>query len=275
MRNLYFIVILLFACPVLQGQDSARLYLEQGLKWKESGQCEKALPLFQKSVQADPKNADAFIELAWCYNELGQYELALNNLGEASRLRPADKRLFYESGFAYLNLDSIDLAEKNFRKSLALDSSYQLARMGLGDVYRDKKEDPSSAVRWYTSVADLDIRNKKAQYWSGWCYNELKNFKSAIPYLKNVIATDSTDRLAYSELGYSSYSLGNYTEAISYLKKTETLPGPRIETATYYLGLCYVQVRQKQEAIKKYNELVLMGSELATGLLAEIRGMND
>lgn len=275
MRILYSLVILLVACPVLYGQDSARLYLETGNRLKGEGNCQEALPLYQRAVQLDPRLAEGFVELAWCHNELGQYAQALQHLRTAEGLLPDNKRVLYETGFAYYHLDSADKAIRLFRQALTQDSNYLLARIGMADVYRDKKNDSRTAINWYRSVIARDPNNKKAHYWAGWCHNELKEYTQAQPYLQRVLSLDPEDRLAYSELGYAAYSLKNFTDAISYLKKTETLPGPRIETAMYYLGLCYTQTGQKQEAIKKYNELVLMESELATGLLAEIRAMKQ
>lgn len=273
MRTFFFLVILFVACPVLYGQDSARIYLDAGLKQKEAGNCQAALPLFEKAVQHNPRLGEGYIEMAWCHNELGQYAKALDKLSQAARWMPNDKKVLYESGFAYYNLDSTEKALSLYQQVLAQDSSHILARLGIGDIYREKKSDSRTALGWYRSVISREPNNKKAHYWSGWCHNELKEYTQAQPCLLKAVALDPNDRVAYSELGYTAYSLGNYSDAISYLRKTETLSGPKIGTALYYLGLCYTKTAQKQEAIKKYNELVLMGSDLAPGLLTEIRAM--
>ncbi len=275
MRTFYFLVILLFLCPFMHGQDSARVYLDAGLKQKEAGNCQSALPLFEKAIQFNPQLGEGYLELAWCHNELGQFTLALNRLSSASKWLPNDKKVLYETGFAYYNLDSINKALVLYQQVLAIDSNHILARLGLGDIYRAKRSDSRKALNWYNSVISREPNNKKAHYWAGWCHNELKEYALAQPCLLKAVALDPNDRIAYSELGYTAYSLGNFTEAISFLRKTESIPGPKIGTALYYLGLCYAKTDQKQEAIKKYNELVLMNSDLAPALLTEIRAMKQ
>lgn len=269
--QLYFTGCLLLFAQVLFGQSPEELLLS-GKKRKAQGDCQTAQSYFLKAISADRTMGWAYFESGWCYNELMKFDSALVQLKQAAVLLPQDIKVLYETGFAYYNLDSTDQALTSYRKVLGADSSHALANMGVGDIYREKKNNIREALKWYRRAADKEGESKKANYWAGWCANELKDFSAAIPYLQKVIRLDSTDRLPFAELGYSYYSLGKYEEAISYLK-TAAAAEPRIETALYYIGLCYVRTGQKQEAIKKYNELTLTESKLAPGLLAEIQSM--
>lgn len=273
MRFLYALLIFLLACPTLFGQDSARYFLEKGNQWKEQGNCKEALPYYQEAIKRNPQLGEGYVEMAWCYNELGQYTQALQVLKSAATYLPGNKKVWYETGFAYYNLDSTQRAISCYKQVLDADSSHVLARLGMGDVFRAKRSDARQALEWYKGVLQKDPNNKKAHYWAGWCCNELKDYAQAQTYLQKLILLEPDNRLAYAELGFSHYFLRNYTDAITHLKKAESLPGAASETVIYYLGLCYVRSSQKQEAIKKYNELVLMESKMAPGLLLEIRSM--
>jgi tetratricopeptide (TPR) repeat protein len=117
-----------------------------------------------------------------------------------------------------------------------------------------------------------DKNNKKANYWIGWCANDLGQFDLAITHLKKTIELDGADMLAKTELGYSYYATNQFENAIAVLKETEKA-SPKIETALFYQGMCYVKVKNKTDAVKKYNELEIIGSEHALELLSEIRTM--
>lgn len=106
----------------------------------------------------------------------------------------------------------------------------------------------------------------------GWCYNETRQFEKAITHLQKSIQVDSVNATAYAEIGYSYYSIQMYTVAIGNLNIANTLQ-PKIETTLYYLGLCFVRLNSKADAVKKYNELSLMNSSYAGKLLDEIKAM--
>ncbi|MBK9532251.1 MAG: tetratricopeptide repeat protein [Chitinophagaceae bacterium] len=65
----------------------------------------------------------------------------------------------------------------------------------------------------------MDPKNKKANYWTGWCYNELERYNDAVPFLKKVIEVDDQYVSAYTELGYCDYALKNYDDALYYFKR--------------------------------------------------------
>ncbi len=106
----------------------------------------------------------------------------------------------------------------------------------------------------------------------GWCFNEIKQFDKAITHLQKSIQSDSSNTTAYAEIGYSYYSIKMYSMAISNLNIANTLQ-PKTETTLYYLGLCFVRISSKADAVKKYNELSLMNSNYAGKLLNEIKAM--
>lgn len=106
----------------------------------------------------------------------------------------------------------------------------------------------------------------------GWCFNETKQFAKAMSYLQKLIALDSTDAIAWGEIGYTYYSLQSIDTAVEHLTKANLLK-PKTETTLYYLGLCYIRKSNKAEAVKKYNELSLLNSSYAGKLLEEIKDM--
>jgi tetratricopeptide (TPR) repeat protein len=135
-----------------------------------------------------------------------------------------------------------------------------------------KERKCAEAIPVLLKIVEQKPNHTKASTDLGWCYNETKQFDQAIPHLQKALVIDSSDAVAHGELGYSYYSIQQYTIAIGHLNNANFLK-PKTETTIYYLGLCFVRLNAKPEAVKKYNELSLMNSSYAGKLLEEIKGM--
>jgi tetratricopeptide (TPR) repeat protein len=253
-------------------QETAASLFEKGKELKNSGKHADALSCFIKATEKKPDFGEAWYEIGWYYNENNNHKEALKALNKAKEYWKDQYKVFYELGYALYRLDSADDAITNFNKVISSNPQYPLAYMGLGDVFRTIKENSKEAIAWYRKVLEHDKNNKKANYWIGWCANDLGQFDLAITYLKKTIELDGADMLAKTELGYSFYASNQFENAIAVLKETEKA-SPKIETALFYQGMCYVKVKNKADAVKKYNELEIIGSEHALELLSEIRTM--
>jgi tetratricopeptide (TPR) repeat protein len=254
------------------GQETATSLFEKGKEIKNAGKHSEALTYFMKATEKKPDYGEAWYEVGWYYNETNNYKEAIKALNKAKEYWKDQYKVFYELGYALYSMDSADAAITNFNKVITSNPQYLLGYMGLGDAYRRLKENSKEAVSWYKKVLESDKNNRKATYWVGWCANDLGQFDVAIVHLKKAIELDGADMLAKTELGYSYYASGQFENAIAVLKDTEKAL-PKVETALFYQGMCYVKVKNKADAVKKYNELEILGSEHALELLSEIRSM--
>ena len=100
------------------------------------------------------------------------------------------------------------------------------------------------------------------------CYNDMEKYNSAVPYLNKAIEIDSKYVSAITELGYSDYALENYDDALVQFKKALAID--KTELSFYYAGLCYVGKKQKNDALKMYDELKVMKSDYADKLKKKI-----
>jgi tetratricopeptide (TPR) repeat protein len=161
---------------------------------------------------------------------------------------------------------------------LCLINSFSLsAQVDVNELYNKalilkKERKCAEAIPILLKVTELKPNHSKALADLGWCYNETKQFDQAIPQLQKAILADSSDATAYGEIGYSFYSIQQYSTAIGHLNNANHLK-PKTEITIYYLGLCFVRLNSKADAVKKYNELSLMNSSYAGKLLEEIKAM--
>jgi TolB-like protein/lipoprotein NlpI len=179
-----------------------------------------------------------------------------------------DAYTYYLKGREYLNRltpDDVDVAVGFFKKALAIDSNYSLAYAGLGEAYAQKFRAFSMGDEWSDSsrlmsekAINLDpdiaephialglnlfysgkLRLALKQYLKavelnpnsiavvdvGQVYYLLGNYVEAIPWLKKAIGIDPTRWMGYRNLGFTYYSLGRFDEAEKlFFKVLELMP---------------------------------------------------
>ena len=253
-------------------QETPEELYNKAIEFKKNNNCTQALVLLEKATILKPDFGAAWLESGWCQNELSNHTAAVIKLEKAAKLLTNNFRVYYELGHAYYYLDSVNTSLKYYRESIRLKPDYHLSYVGVGDLYKDKLKNTVGALSWYLKAYNIDSTHKKTNYWIGWCYNDLEKYNKAVPYLSKAVEEDPANTLAVIELGFSLYSIAKYDEAISVLQKALLLK-PKPELAVYYAGLSYIKTGKKADAVNRYNELVILNSEYALILLAEIKKM--
>lgn len=272
MRTLFVFIafILSIGLSAQAGNDS---YAE-GLAAKKAQKYELALSHFKKATAQNPTNGEAWYELGWCYNELEQFEDALNALSKAKTQLKNSPKVYYESGYANDYLDRIDDALKDFKKCIELDPTYIHAYEDMANIYFDVEKDFKQALQYYNGAikySDEDRINSKIWYRKGYCENDLELYKDAMESLKKSVALDSTYGPAIKELGFAYYGMKQYNEALPYLQKSLKLE--ESSAAYFYIGLCYIALKEKNKAQEIYNKLVEVKSPDASSFLALLNEM--
>lgn len=219
-------------------------------------------------LKPDTKDDDIYFRKAVSENELEQYNDALISITKANDLKPNKVKFLNELAYTHYLLKNTDDALTNYEKAITIDPKSLTALNGRADVYRKLKKNTTEAIKLYTKTLDLDPKNIKANYWTGWCYNELGKYNDAVPYLKKVIEADPKYVSAYTELGYCDYALKNYDDALINFKKAFVIE--KTELNLYYTGLCYIGKKDKSSAVKMMNDLKELNSAYADDLQKSI-----
>lgn len=266
------ILFLLFFVQAYSQTDSPETLYKKAVAFKSERKCDEAIATLKKVVEQKPDYADAWYEIGWCYNETQQFSRGYDALQKANQIKAGQYLTIYELGFSLVNLNRTDEALSFYNQALQLNPSFAQAYAAKADLYKDYKENTAEALANYLKAIQFDPAFKKAYYWVGWCYNDLEKYQMAVPYLQKAITFETQNYLSYTELGFSYYSMQQYESAIEILSKSDTLK-PKFDVTLYYLGLSYSKMRRKVDAVKKYNDLILLGSEYAINLLNEIKNM--
>lgn len=273
MKKIGFIFFLLFLAGKLFSQDTLlETTYQKALKLKQQKNCSEAVELFEKISRQNSGYKETGYHLGWCYNELQQYGKALEVFQRKLPLTPSDYLLVYERAFSKKALGNWKEALNDYNQVIEWQPTFAAAHSAIAELYKDQLKDTRTAAGYFLKAATLDTADRKNFYWLGWCYNDLGAFEQAIPYLVRAAESPGFRALAFSETGFSYYSLGNYQLALDFLTKSDNIR-PQSELTLYYIGICHVKTGNKPQAVKKYNELVVLGSDFAISLLNEIRNM--
>ena len=84
----------------------------QAVKWIKAGDYARAIPLLDKTVSADPTNADAYNYLGYSHRKLGDKETAFANYAKALKLQPKHRGANEYLGELYLEMGQLDKAKE-------------------------------------------------------------------------------------------------------------------------------------------------------------------
>jgi len=121
-------------------------------------QLDKALGYFQKSLQIDPKSAQAMNGIGYCLSHLHQCEKAIQYFDSAILLFPKFSHAYSNRGFAKIKLKMLDEALMDIEHSLSLDSNEGETYKNLGLYHLEKNNfDEAQSLFFKAKELDADI----------------------------------------------------------------------------------------------------------------------
>ncbi|MDR0677944.1 MAG: tetratricopeptide repeat protein [Holosporaceae bacterium] len=190
MKNILGICLIVALIVGCAGEDEnfSTPMIRVAKKARRSGNTEAAVNFYNKALEKDPDNVEAFLGLAEVYIDLKLLDAASEYIKKAENVGGDVSRSSYLRGkICLLSGDSV-CAEKEFLKGTSIDSLN-----ALGAVYDNRGD------------------HKKAQM-----------------LYKQVIAKDPNYIDAYNNIGLSLMLCDKYEEAIFYLENACTLPGANV-----------------------------------------------
>jgi TolB-like protein/predicted Zn-dependent protease len=121
-------------------------------------QYEMALAEFNRTLELQPNNADAWAYCAWVYRRRGEWERSLADSQRAEELAPRDARIQFNIGVTYTALRLWKDAERAELRALAIDPHNTLAALFLLSSRLNATGDVDSARRPLDSFPEV-IKN--------------------------------------------------------------------------------------------------------------------
>ncbi|MGI5992127.1 MAG: tetratricopeptide repeat protein [Methanosarcina sp.] len=184
----------------------------------------------------------------------GNYEEAIKAFDKAIEINSQDLEAWNNKGFCLVHLGDYEEAIKAFDKAIEIDSQSSevwnnkgLCLTNLGDYEK--------AMKAYDKAIEIDSQSLEAWYNKGLALKSLDNYEEAIKAFDKAIEVNSHDSDAWYNKGYSLECLGNYEEAIKAFDKVIEID-PQDSYAWYNKGTCLAHLSNNKAAVKALDKAI-------------------
>jgi type IV pilus assembly protein PilF len=237
LMRLFAVVLVLFltACATtpsnkVNNVKMAEGYYMKGVSYLQKKDYELALVEFQRSIQTDKKNKDAYFALGSVSETMGKF---------------AD-------------------AERYYKEALDIDPNYPEAHNALGVVYSRQERWPDALKEFNKALENKLYTTPHVAYYNmAHVYMAQKNYEKAIEAYRDSKRFASYDQTIY-ELGSALFEAGKVKEAISEFREGVSI-SPSNAYIRYGLALALLKDNNKKAALAEFKKTVELApkSELA------------
>jgi serine/threonine-protein kinase len=217
--------------------DVYEAYLKGRYYWSQrtSESLRHAIAHYETAIRLDPSYAPAYAALADCYNQLGTQmvgggsprewrpkaaEAAIRALQIDPELAEAHATLGYVRHYDW----EWDAAEQSFRRAIALNPSYPLARVWYANLLSGRGR-VDEALAQVTAAAALDPLSPLIGANVGWVLINARRYGEAIATLTPIVARDPAYVQAHSRLAGAYSFAGRHGEAVAEAELANRLGG--------------------------------------------------
>jgi tetratricopeptide (TPR) repeat protein len=239
-------------------------FFRDGLSFLSKDDCEKALPYFEKAVEAEGNYAEAWAQTGFCNEKLGRHAEAIEASKKAVTLRPSSES-YFNIGLANYYLKQYREAVEAYRQAIRLDPYNAAdAYYALGLVYRDWRRSEDE-IQAYKQAIRLKPDYTSAYERLGARYLQTKKYAEAIEIFRQLSSLKPGDANAPNSIGEAYLELGRLSEALEAFRQAIRLK-PDFGRAYYNLGKCYLAMGNRDAALEQYNILQNLDQDWAEKL---------
>ena len=181
-----------------------------------------------KSLEANPRQANLFKERAAEYSRLWNYEQAISDYSSALALQPADANVLHFRGVAYEQMGQLERGLEDYQQAVTIDPQ-------LSNRYIDR----------------------------GINFGKIGNFRQSIDSLTEGIRLAPQNPEGYFNRGITQIQQGDFESAINDFSNVIQL-SPSEEAAYYWRGISHEEVGRQREAIADYRQFLALSQEANT-----------
>ncbi len=225
----------------------------KGNDWidKASRNCEKALSL-------DPNLVEGHVCLGGVYNLTGQYDKAVQEFQRSMKSESGSEDALRGLGDAYTNLGKFADAEAAYKQAVAFRPNYWAVYSWLGEFYFGQNR-YADAAQAFLKTTQLAPNNYFGYFNLGSAYVAEGIYPEAIQAFNRSIALrPSSD--AYSNLGYTYTLMNRNTEAIAAMEQALNLDDGDWMNWGNLADALYWSTNRRSESSPKYSKAIAIGA---------------
>ena len=206
------------------------------------------------------KKNEAYISVANYYFENGKYSHArkwYDKVDDTGLSRGERDKFYFNNGYSFFRNKRYNEAKKYFNRISTSATYGSQAKYYMGFIaYEDDNYEEANEL--FDAVKDEERYAEGLSYYQADMNFKLGNFQKAIDMGKEQYETSNPQEKSELSkiIGEGYFNLGNYAEAIPYLKEYKGKRGRWNNTDYYLLGYAYYKQGEYQNAINEFNKIV-------------------
>ncbi|WP_271855441.1 tetratricopeptide repeat protein [Patiriisocius marinus] len=215
---------------------------------------------FVSNYPTSVKRNSAYIDVANYYFENGKYAYAqkwYEKVDAGSLSKAETERFNFNSGYSFFKAEQFTQAKKYLNRVSDSEKYGSQAKYYLGFIaYEGDKYQEANDL--FEEVKDNERYNKELSYYQADMNFKLGKFQKAID-----MGTEQFDNSSPKEkselskiIGESHFNLGQYAQAVPYLKEYKGERGKWNNTDYYQLGYAYYKQGDYSNAVGEFNKIV-------------------
>ena len=244
--------------------ENLQAWFNGGMIQHEEGMLHQALACYRQAIELDPEQPKIWCNLGALQFQLGEFEQSVDSLNRAVALKPDYARAWDNLAGSLCALDQLEEAERCCHRAINFKPDYADPYFKLGTIYfqQIRKEEAEKAFR---KVLEANPGYPLAGHYLAMLLARTHRLDKALEACESA-ATPAGETelpsLAWNEMAFNLYELGDYTEAIRAYEKALTFTPER---AVIWLdaGVAHHQLGEIDQARRHYEQAVEIDPELA------------
>ncbi|WP_372364628.1 tetratricopeptide repeat protein [Candidatus Uabimicrobium sp. HlEnr_7] len=225
-------------------------YNNRGLLYSENKEYQKALEDFNRALTINSNYSDCYNNRGLLFLEQGKYSKALADFNKALQLNNRDYNAYNNRGLLYREQNLYSKALADFDKALEIAPDNFEIYNNVGLLYR-YLEQYDEAINSYNKALQINPKFVEAYNNRGNLYKDKKLYEKALTDYNNVLKINPNYYKTYNSRGVIYKSLKKYEQALSDYSKALEI-NPQFAEGYYNRAILY---HQKKEIKKSINDL--------------------
>lgn len=239
--------------------DAAYYIANAAVRLNQPG-ADRLMENFVTRYPTSTKTNSAYLDVADYYFQTGKYALSrkwYDRVDENAMSKKDRERYYFNNGYAYFRSNQFEEAQTYLNRVRDSREYGAQAKYYLGYIAYEG-DDYEEANEYFEEVKGNDRYTEDLSYFQADMNFKLGNFEKAIEQGLEQLPKANRQEIPQLNkiIGESYFNLGNYQEAIPYLKGYNGLRGKWNNTDYYQLGYAYYKQGDYEAAISEFNKIV-------------------
>lgn len=177
----------------------------------------ESLEDYNKAIELNPENADAYNIRGYIYSDLFEDEAALKDFHKAIELNPKYVDAYLNRANIYSKLEQYNAALKDYNKVIKLNPEYVDVYLHRGETYYDLGR-YEAALKDFQTYMDFNPNYPRTSYYLANVYRRLNHFEQAKKNIMEYLKSNKNDNFAYGTLALIYAEEGKEEKFFQFLK---------------------------------------------------------